>query len=757
MLALATINASHTFGEITEAFSITSGTASTSETIVTQSKGNEIKAVVTTDSYTNTNYLLFKDNVIKKVSVYDIKNQTAVSTDLTSTASTLNVVTGAATKQGEISNADVLTLFAQASGFKQIINFIQTAISEGSGTLTATKNGSAVAIKWIYTEKGEAYYSSTVKLTIDATTSIMSKATIDLDTYASASWDTTTNSPKSGAKALTSNKATIEVTKETVASITMDLTPYFITSMTACSFSPTSTVTTLGVGDVITSITPTKYLPTTAINLSDFVVTASSNTDVIAKKETSGFYMAKAEGESTLTISSIDGSVTYSMKVTVQASSSLSLSGSYSGTLSDSTNSYITNIAFANGMVINGNINCGATGFNMDLSQIELAKSGDSWVLANENTTIDNYKITAFDVAKNEDGSLTLSIKFTNQSDQMSYELSGILSSGEGTGFAYAGTYSGTVTGDGTSVILALTINSDKSFTLTQEDVTGVAFNVAGTIAVSEIGLTIAITSNSEEATYKVTAMTLASNGESLDLTITATKGTSTTPIDFTGSFALASSGASIDDFVGTYSATVSDGAYKLTLEIGEKGVATLKVTKVSDSSEVGTLNLTFTITNGQGSLAITDADSKSSLEIGEFNKGTIGLSGNIVIGTTTITLSDVSFTLGGGESSSTGAAYNATITKEDGNYDVSINLNNGTLIANIACPNGTFNVSYTYSISGTTLTLTDGEVHSNEGGSLVSCTISTDAEQSELTFAISFKLTENGTTIALSGTANKA
>jgi hypothetical protein len=757
LLALATINASHTFGEITEAFSITSGTASTSETIVTQSKGNEIKAVVTTDSYTNTNYLLFKDNVIKKVSVYDIKNQTAVSTDLTSTASTLNVVTGAATKQGEISNADVLTLFAQASGFKQIINFIQTAISEGSGTLTATKNGSAVAIKWIYTEKGEAYYSSTVKLTIDATTSIMSKATIDLDTYASASWDTTTNSPKSGAKALTSNKATIEVTKETVASITMDLTPYFITSMTACSFSPTSTVTTLGVGDVITSITPTKYLPTTAINLSDFVVTASSNTDVIAKKETSGFYMAKAEGESTLTISSIDGSVTYSMKVTVQASSSLSLSGSYSGTLSDSTNSYITNIAFANGMVINGNINCGATGFNMDLSQIELAKSGDSWVLANENTTIDNYKITAFDVAKNEDGSLTLSIKFTNQSDQMSYELSGILSSGEGTGFAYAGTYSGTVTGDGTSVILALTINSDKSFTLTQEDVTGVAFNVAGTIAVSEIGLTIAITSNSEEATYKVTAMTLASNGESLDLTITATKGTSTTPIDFTGSFALASSGASIDDFVGTYSATVSDGAYKLTLEIGEKGVATLKVTKVSDSSEVGTLNLTFTITNGQGSLAITDADSKSSLEIGEFNKGTIGLSGNIVIGTTTITLSDVSFTLGGGESSSTGAAYNATITKEDGNYDVSINLNNGTLIANIACPNGTFNVSYTYSISGTTLTLTDGEVHSNEGGSLVSCTISTDAEQSELTFAISFKLTENGTTIALSGTANKA
>ena len=104
LLALATINASHTFGEITEAFSITSGTASTSETIVTQSKGNEIKAVVTTDSYTNTNYLLFKDNVIKKVSVYDIKNQTAVSTDLTSTASTLNVVTGAATKQGEISN-----------------------------------------------------------------------------------------------------------------------------------------------------------------------------------------------------------------------------------------------------------------------------------------------------------------------------------------------------------------------------------------------------------------------------------------------------------------------------------------------------------------------------------------------------------------------------------------------------------------------------------------------------------------------------
>lgn len=757
MLALATINASHTFGEITEAFSITSGTASTSETIVTQSKGNEIKAVVTTDSYTNTNYLLFKDNVIKKVSVYDIKNQTAVSTDLTSTASTLNVVTGAATKQGEISNADVLTLFAQASGFKQIINFIQTAISEGSGTLTATKNGSAVAIKWIYTEKGEAYYSSTVKLTIDATTSIMSKATIDLDTYASASWDTTTNSPKSGAKALTSNKATIEVTKETVASITMDLTPYFITSMTACSFSPTSTVTTLGVGDVITSITPTKYLPTTAINLSDFVVTASSNTDVIAKKETSGFYMAKAEGESTLTISSIDGSVTYSMKVTVQASSSLSLSGSYSGTLSDSTNSYITNIAFANGMVINGNINCGATGFNMDLSQIELAKSGDSWVLANENTTIDNYKITAFDVAKNEDGSLTLSIKFTNQSDQMSYELSGILSSGEGTGFAYAGTYSGTVTGDGTSVILALTINSDKSFTLTQEDVTGVAFNVAGTIAVSEIGLTIAITSNSEEATYKVTAMTLASNGESLDLTITATKGTSTTPIDFTGSFALASSGASIDDFVGTYSATVSDGAYKLTLEIGEKGVATLKVTKVSDSSEVGTLNLTFTIANGQGSLAITDADSKSSLEIGEFNKGTIGLSGNIVIGTTTITLSDVSFTLGGGESSSTGAAYNATITKEDGNYDVSINLNNGTLIANIACPNGTFSVSYTYAISGTALTLTNEDVHSADGGSLVSCTISTDAEQSELTFDISFKLTENGTTIALSGTANKA
>ena len=672
-------------------------------------------------------------------------------------ASTLNVVTGAATKQGEISNADVLTLFAQASGFKQIINFIQTAISEGSGTLTATKNGSAVAIKWIYTEKGEAYYSSTVKLTIDATTSIMSKATIDLDTYASASWDTTTNSPKSGATPMNSNKATIQVTKETVASITMDLTPYFITSMTACSFSPTSTVTTLGVGDVITSITPTKYLPTTAINLNDFVVTASSNTDVIDKEETSGFYMAKAEGESTLTISSIDGSVTYSMKVTVQASSSLSLSGSYSGTLSDSTNSYITNIAFANGMVINGNINCGATGFNMDLSQIELAKSGDSWVLANENTTIDNYKITAFDVAKNEDGSLTLSIKFTNQSDRTTYELTGILSSGEGTGFAYAGTYSGTVTGDGTSVILALTINSDKSFTLTQEDVTGVAFNVAGTIAVSEIGLTIAITSNSEEATYKVTAMTLASNGESLDLTITATKGTSTTPIDFTGSFALASSGASIDDFVGTYSATVSDGAYKLTLEIGKKGVATLKVTKVADSSEVGTLNLTFTIADGQTSVAITDADSKSSLEIGQFNKGTIGLSGSIVIGSTTITLSDVSFTLGGGESSSKSATYNASITKEDGIYAVSINLNNGTLVANIACPNGTFSVSYTYAISGTALTLTNEDVHSADGGSLVSCTISTDAEQSELTFDISFKLTENGTAIALSGTANKA
>jgi hypothetical protein len=556
---------------------------------------------------------------------------------------------------------------------------------------------------------------------------------------------------------MTVGKTTATVTKDTVASITFDTTPYFIKTLTAVSFSPEDTVTTLGVGDVITSITPTTYLPTTAINLNDFVVTASSNTSVIAIEATSGFYSAIATGKSTLTISSVDGSVTYTMEVTVQATSTLSLTGSYSGTLTDSNkSSYTTTMTFANGMLVTGNINCQDAGFNMDLNQIELTKSGDTWILATENTmSSDNmYKITALSVTKDEDGSLNVNLGFTDNTSN--FVLNGSLTNEEG--FAYAGAYTGTVTGDDTSLDLSLTINADKSFTLNGGSGETVTFNVSGTVVASEAGLDVTITSNADGVTYKATAMTIVGSNGALTVTITATKGTATA--NFTGTFTIPSSGSSIKDLMGTYSAKTADGTYKLTLEIGDDGTSTLKVTKVADSSEIGTINLKFAITEGQASVTVTDDGNTSSLTIGEFAKESIGLSGTIVIGTTSITLSSVSFTQGaGGEASAESGTYTATITKDAGDYDVIFDLSNGTLNATVTCPDSSsFAVSYAYTMSDTTITLTgDATIHSANGGSIVSCTVALDSELSKLTFTIAFKATEAGDSITLTGTATKA
>jgi hypothetical protein len=53
LLTIATVNTAHTFGEVTATTSTTVGTSTTTKTIVTQSKGTEVKAVTTTDDYVN--------------------------------------------------------------------------------------------------------------------------------------------------------------------------------------------------------------------------------------------------------------------------------------------------------------------------------------------------------------------------------------------------------------------------------------------------------------------------------------------------------------------------------------------------------------------------------------------------------------------------------------------------------------------------------------------------------------------------------
>src|SRR5574344_492285 len=117
LLTIATVNAAHTFGEVSATSSTTVGTTSTNQTIVTQSKGNEVKAVTTTNDYVNTGYVLLKDNLIKVVNTYDIKNKNDETADLSSTATTLKVVTSGEIKQGEITNEDALAQIAQVSGF----------------------------------------------------------------------------------------------------------------------------------------------------------------------------------------------------------------------------------------------------------------------------------------------------------------------------------------------------------------------------------------------------------------------------------------------------------------------------------------------------------------------------------------------------------------------------------------------------------------------------------------------------------------